>query len=203
MDQYSSSFGLCVGHDRAMSQHARIEELSDSDSDPPEDELDNFVDPDIIRPSSSVLSAPSGTQKSQQSESSRRQTPVAAAAASRSPTSADGFNANGPPPADFKTYQCLYPIYFDLHRSRAEGRRVGKKLAVANPLARELVEAVQDLGLKVVFEPGKMHPKDWSNPGRVKVGLKDAGSRTKVKNSKFMSTYLWCFRSGCKKCFVL
>ena len=60
--------------------------------------------------------------------------------------------------------------------------------AVANPLAREIVDAVQSLGLRTVFEPGKMHPKDWSNPGRVRVGLKDAGgggkSSSKIKNSE-------------------
>lgn len=50
-----------------------------------------------------------------------------------------------------------------------------------NPLAREIVDACQALGLDVVFEPGKMHPKDWANPGRVRVGLRRGG---RVKNSK-------------------
>lgn len=62
---------------------------------------------------------------------------------------------------------------------------MGIENAVPNPLAREIVDAVQSLGLKTVFEPAKMHPKDWSNPGRVKVGLKEQGSpgRGRVKNS--------------------
>ena len=46
-------------------------------------------------------------------------------------------------------------------------------MAVANPLAREIVDAVAGLGVKVAFEPGKTHPKDWANPGRVKVFLKE------------------------------
>jgi len=74
-----------------------------------------------------------------------------------------------------KHYQCLYPIYFDKARTRAEGRRVGRELAVENPLAREMADAAANLGLRTVFEPDKTHPKDWSNPGRVRVLLKHQG----------------------------
>lgn len=52
--------------------------------------------------------------------------------------------------------------------------------AVKNPLAREIVDACQGLGLEVVFEPGKMHPRDWANPGRVRVALK----KSRIKNSE-------------------
>jgi len=37
--------------------------------------------------------------------------------------------------------------------------------------------------LRIVFEPGKVHPKDWANPGRVRVNLKERGGGI-VKNSK-------------------
>lgn len=59
-------------------------------------------------------------------------------------------------------------------------------LAVQNPLAREIVYAVQLLGLKTVFEPGKMHPRDWANPGRVRVLIKEDGRArsSRVKNSQ-------------------
>jgi len=42
------------------------------------------------------------------------------------------------------------------------------------------------LGLKTVFEPGKMHPRDWSNPGRVRVLVKEEGRARsgRVKNSR-------------------
>jgi signal recognition particle subunit SRP19 len=66
-------------------------------------------------------------------------------------------------------------VYFDITRSRALGRKVSKSLAVENPLAREIADACGSLGLKAVFEPGKTHPKDWSNPGRVRVLLKQDG----------------------------
>ncbi|KUI58029.1 Signal recognition particle SEC65 subunit [Cytospora mali] len=86
-----------------------------------------------------------------------------------------------PTTADRKAYaafQCLYPVYFDATRTRAEGRRVAKELAVANPLAREIVNACRDLRLQTVFEPDKMHPQDWANPGRVKVQLKGQAAKT-------------------------
>ncbi len=69
---------------------------------------------------------------------------------------------------------------------------MGKEEAVSNPLAREIVDAVQMLGLKTVFEPAKTHPKDWSNPGRVRVLVKENGrARTVgVKNSMCAALYL-------------
>ncbi|KAJ9298118.1 hypothetical protein DTO271G3_3723 [Paecilomyces variotii] len=84
-----------------------------------------------------------------------------------------------------KHFQCLYPVYFDKTRSRAEGRKVGSELAVENPLARDILDAVQMLGLRVGFEPEKLHPKDWANPGRVRVMLKNEDgtpANPKVKN---------------------
>lgn len=90
-----------------------------------------------------------------------------------------------------KHYQCLYPVYFDKTRSRAEGRKVGSELAVENPLAREIVDAVQMLGLHVGLEPEKLHPKDWANPGRVRVLLKKDGKlvNPKIKNSALFIFY--------------
>lgn len=84
-----------------------------------------------------------------------------------------------------KHFQCVYPVYFDKSRSRADGRKVGTALAVENPLARDIVDAVQTLGLNVGFEPEKLHPKDWANPGRVRVMLKDENgnlTNSRIKN---------------------
>lgn len=62
---------------------------------------------------------------------------------------------------------------------------MSQELAVQNPLAREIVDAVQLLGLDTVFEPGKLHPRDWSNPGRIRVLVKEGGRvrNRGVKNS--------------------
>ena len=72
---------------------------------------------------------------------------------------------------------------------------MGKEFAVRNPLAREIVDAVQLLGLDTVFEPGKTHPKDWSNPGRVRVLVKENGSARNraVQNSKKKFLFLLFF----------
>ncbi|KAF3481057.1 signal recognition particle SEC65 subunit [Arthroderma uncinatum] len=92
-----------------------------------------------------------------------------------------------------RSYQCLYAVYFDRTRTRAEGRRVSRKLAVSNPLAKDILDAAQLLGLNVGFEPDKLHPKDWSNPGRVRVMLKDEDGRpanTNIKNKHLLYTHV-------------
>lgn len=87
-----------------------------------------------------------------------------------------------------RNYQCLYPVYFDKSRARTEGRRVNRKLAVENPLAKDILDAVQVMGLQAGFEPDKLHPKDWANPGRVRVLLRSEDGKLlnqSVKNSMF------------------
>ncbi|KAF2740783.1 signal recognition particle, SRP19 subunit [Polyplosphaeria fusca] len=127
----------------------RVEEVSDSDSDPPESALDD--DSSLMVPAN----IPSQGQHVLQPQSPSIR------------TSSDREKS--------KHYQCLYPVYFDKSRTRAEGRRVGGELAVENPLAWGLANAASSLGLSTVFEPDKLHPKDWSNPGRVRVLLKQDG----------------------------
>lgn len=94
-----------------------------------------------------------------------------------------------------KNYQCIYPVYFDATRSREDGRRVKIEDAIENPLAREIVEALHHIGnslsvpLQIVFEPSKCHPKDWANPGRVRVQVKQEGRavNTKIQNKHYMN----------------
>ncbi|MCJ1420839.1 signal recognition particle subunit [Xylographa parallela] len=162
-----------------MSLNPRIEEVpssSSSTSDPSD------MDPmDYMRPStppSRIHHLSPATAPHPAPLASSHPFPAAAAAQLqphfRAPTSAPQ-----PPTLDkarYKDWQCLYPVYFDAGRSRAEGRRVARALAVPNPLAREIADAAGGLGLQVVLEVGKTHPKDWANPGRVKVGLKSVGA---------------------------
>jgi signal recognition particle subunit SRP19 len=134
----------------------RVEEVSDSgsDSDPPE--------MDLAEMSSLINAAQRPSAAPIPHEMLQPQAPG-------TDTSAEQQRS--------KHYQCLYPVYFDSSRTRAEGRRVGADLAVENPLAREIADAAASLGLRVVFEPGKLHPKNWDNPGRVKVLLKQDGKQ--------------------------
>ncbi|KAI1912389.1 signal recognition particle subunit [Ophidiomyces ophidiicola] len=146
-----------------MSLAARVEDASDSDPDEM-DPADFDPLPSIISPANIPVSAPSVSQP-------------------RPPAQADIP----------RHFQCVYPVYFDQTRSRAEGRKVAKKLAVANPLARDILDAVQMLGLEVGFEADKLHPKDWANPGRVRVLLKreDGGLvNESVKNKHHLYIYI-------------
>ncbi|KAH7192235.1 signal recognition particle, SRP19 subunit [Fusarium flagelliforme] len=154
--------------------HPRIEEVSDSDfdSDPAEGDIDDFADSDIMR-----RVEPTGPRTAPAAAAPPRQEPAIVPAdapvGGTMPASADR--------SAYADFQCLYPVYFDASRSRAEGRRVGAELAVKDPLAREIANACSRLRLPTLFEPEKVHPKDWANPGRVKVGLKKTDGHP-VKN---------------------
>ncbi|KXX82550.1 Signal recognition particle SEC65 subunit [Madurella mycetomatis] len=160
--------------------HPRVEEVSDSDvdmSDPSEGDIDDFVEADIMRRvDSSKNPAPQQQQQQRQAQQpplQQRQAPYPAPHAQ--PRGYPQMHTTTDDTA-YKTYQCLYPVYFDATRSRAEGRRVPKALAVKNPLATEIVHACANLRLQTVLEAGKLHPKDWANPGRVKVNLRGHGA---------------------------
>ncbi|KPM34627.1 hypothetical protein AK830_g11946 [Neonectria ditissima] len=162
--------------------HPRIEEVSDSDlgSDPDEADIDDFDETDIMRriPEPASL-RPAAASASASSSDPPPSLGAASQMGGQPPTAALNQAADRAAYADF---QCLYPVYFDASRSRAEGRRVPVSLAVRDPLAREIANACSRLRLPTLFEPEKVHPKDWANPGRVKVGLKKAPGAAKNKH---------------------
>jgi signal recognition particle subunit SRP19 len=62
----------------------------------------------------------------------------------------------------------LYPTYFDSTRSRGEGRRIPRSLAVENPTVEEIKEAAKRLGYRVETEVRTSHPsRPWKREGRV------------------------------------
>ena len=73
---------------------------------------------------------------------------------------------------------------------------MGIEQAVENPLAREIVAACGKLRLETLFEPTKIHPKDWANPGRVKIRVK-GGLNKNVKNSMFSLYFASSSRLKC------
>ena len=154
--------------------HPRIEEVSDSEgpSDPSEVDLDDFADSDIMRRVDPLSPAsPSDRPDAMPPTQSHLLNP-----SNLPPTQSHGPSPSAIPTAADRTayagFQCLYPVYFDAGRTRAQGRRVSSELAVRNPLAREIANACSRLRLPTLLEPDKTHPKDWANPGRVKVGLR-------------------------------
>ena len=57
----------------------------------------------------------------------------------------------------------LWPEYFDNSRTRAEGRRVPKNLAIPEPQMSMIIKAVEKLGLQYKLEEGKAYPGAWWN----------------------------------------
>lgn len=72
-----------------------------------------------------------------------------------------------------KNWIVVWPLYFDKKKSRSEGRRVPKRLAIEKPTINDIVKAVKKLGLKYVVEENKKHPSTWfESSGRVLVEKK-------------------------------
>ncbi|KAI8932807.1 hypothetical protein NX059_010293 [Plenodomus lindquistii] len=138
----------------------RVEEVSDSDSEPAEMDIDDIPAGQLMRAANASNAPSTGNTTMMPSHMLQPQSAAIKTSTDREKS---------------RHWQCMYPVYFDKTRSRAEGRRVAKDLAVDSPLAREMADAAADLGLHTVFEPDKTHPKDWANPGRVRVLLKQQG----------------------------
>lgn len=173
----------------------RIEEIDDEISDPEEMDVDAF---DFARPEGALQSTiedPSETLI-QPDELQRilaaQQQPGAFQQPRPGMSQKEMEQLHREQVEQTRTFQCIYPIYFDVDRTREQGRRVSKAAAVKNPLARSIVDALQHIGttkqipLQASFEPQKSHPKDWANPGRVRVLLKNNGKpvSAKLANSK-------------------
>jgi signal recognition particle subunit SRP19 len=168
--------------------HPRVEEVSDSDSDP--DVIDISTLPShsqhALMPADAIPTSVTSTLP-------LRSAPPPTAPPSQPQPLISRETTNAPPP-ESKTWAMLYPIYFDVSASRNCGRRVSVKRAVENPLAHKIAEACTDLGLSTVFEPGKTHPKDWANPGRVRVRLREEeGGRWVAGGVKNSTPSLWDF----------
>ncbi|MFP4171177.1 MAG: signal recognition particle subunit SRP19/SEC65 family protein [Methanomassiliicoccales archaeon] len=62
---------------------------------------------------------------------------------------------------DEETAWVIWPEYFDSRRSRSEGRRVNKRLAVENPTLEGISKALDKLGLEYELNEEKAHPANW------------------------------------------
>lgn len=73
----------------------------------------------------------------------------------------------------------IWPAYFDQTKTRKEGRRVSKSLAVQNPKICEVTLAVERLDLKHEVTPETGYPKTpWLKTGMIMVEKK--GSKEQV-----------------------
>ncbi|MCW4018063.1 MAG: hypothetical protein NWF00_05225 [Candidatus Bathyarchaeota archaeon] len=69
----------------------------------------------------------------------------------------------------------IWPAYFDAGKTRMEGRRVNKNLAVQSPKILELEEAATKLGLEPELVPENAYPKTpWNKGGMLLVEKEDS-----------------------------
>jgi signal recognition particle subunit SRP19 len=79
----------------------------------------------------------------------------------------------------------IWPIYFDIGKSKAEGRRVPKNLAVPAPKILEIKEAADRLGLKNEVNPTAGYPKmPWAKHGMLSVEKKEPKEQIVLKIAK-------------------
>lgn len=73
-------------------------------------------------------------------------------------------------------WTCIYPIYIDAKQPYGTGtRRLPREKSVWWPLSKDIAEAASRLQLSALHEVHKRHPRDWDNPGRVRVQWKKDG----------------------------
>jgi len=72
---------------------------------------------------------------------------------------------------------CLWPVYFDSKRTRAEGRRVPRRLGKPSPNLGMIAEALENLGYSCRLVPEAAHPcLPWQKTGLILVkGVRSKG----------------------------
>ena len=82
----------------------------------------------------------------------------------------------------------IWPAYFDVARSRENGRRVPKSIAVASPKIAEVKEAAEKLSLVCEVFPDAGYPKSsWLKTGMVLVEKKGSKNQTITMIAKKLS----------------
>jgi len=73
----------------------------------------------------------------------------------------------------------LWPVYFDSNKTRQQGRRVSKSLAVASPKLEEIQKAAKDVGFQAEVVINVKYPKTpWQKTGYILIPKK--GSKTQM-----------------------
>lgn len=101
----------------------------------------------------------------------------------------------------FIRWTCIYPIYIDAKRPFGTGqRRLPRAKSLWWPLSKDIADASSRLGLGVLHEVHKSHPRDWENPGRVRVQWKKDGRLVnpiiQTSNVPFLSYCLFFLPCG-------
>ena len=73
----------------------------------------------------------------------------------------------------------IWPCYFDKNKSRANGRKIAKKLSLEKPDLEKIAKAAKTLGLNPIIEKNDSHPDtSWRKEGRIIIDNKDV--KTKI-----------------------
>lgn len=79
----------------------------------------------------------------------------------------------------------IWPVYFDVAKSKSEGRRVPKNLAVASPKILEIQQAAEKLGLKNEINATAGYPKTpWVKMGMLSVEKNEPKEQIILKLAK-------------------
>ncbi|MBD3340642.1 MAG: hypothetical protein GF353_16155 [Candidatus Lokiarchaeota archaeon] len=72
-----------------------------------------------------------------------------------------------------KPFLLFWPQYFEAKKTRKEGRRLPKNLAIDKVTTGEIAEAAKKLGYLVEVEYGLRYPRTWwEKTGRVSINTK-------------------------------
>lgn len=82
----------------------------------------------------------------------------------------------------------VWPEYFDSKRTRSEGRRVPKRMAVDFPKAVDIAEAAKKLGLNSTVEYEGVYPRSWRKSGKVRVEKRWSKAETLRQIAKKMKS---------------
>lgn len=83
---------------------------------------------------------------------------------------------------------CLWPVYFDSKRTKAEGRRIPKRLGKSSPNLGMIAKALENLGYSYRLVPEAAHPYlPWKETGLILVKKAESKNRVLKEVSKELS----------------
>jgi len=83
----------------------------------------------------------------------------------------------------------IWSVYFDSNKTRTDGRRVPKNLAVSNPKLEEIERATKRLGLQPEVISDAVYPRcPWRRTGLIILPKTESKCKTLEKVAKELST---------------
>jgi len=76
----------------------------------------------------------------------------------------------------------IWPAYIDALKTRNQGRKISRKIAVENPTVREIYLVAQAFKYEPIVNSSAHYSRAWwEDPGYVKISKKDAKSKALQK----------------------